>query len=114
MHVTATHVDVVYMVFGLGKDQTIIVVPTTGILVTESLIQSDTILDVHTLVVSCTSKNNYISSKNMDPQILSFHVRPFLLAAIWRTKRLVSITSGRTHTARLYVKLPAAHRWHYH
>jgi hypothetical protein len=42
---------------------------------------------------------------------LVFKLGPFFHAGIWRKKRLVSITSGRTHIALLYVKLPTAQWW---
>jgi hypothetical protein len=36
---------------------------------------------------------------------------PFLHAALWRTKRLMSISSSHTHITHLYVKLPTAQWW---
>jgi hypothetical protein len=42
---------------------------------------------------------------------LVFKLWSFLHARIWRTKHLVSITTGRTHTVRLYLKLPTAQWW---
>lgn len=39
----------------------------------------------------------------MGPQVLSFKWRPFLRAAIWRTHRPVSVTTGCTRIAPLFV-----------
>jgi hypothetical protein len=45
-------------------------------------------------------------------KFLIFVLGSLLHAGIWRTKCLVSITSGRTHIAWLYVKLPPTQWWH--
>jgi hypothetical protein len=47
----------------------------------------------------------------MGLQTLSFQVRAFLTCCNLTDKCLVSISSGHTHNAQLYVRLPTAQWW---